>query len=79
MSMLSSILESAVLNDIDRTDEPDENTVFIGVLKPSTGGWFIKKITQVGSERLFQYPNGQRDFLHSWDDRLNYTYMDKKS
>lgn len=36
--------------------------------------WKIKRIIKLGTVWHIQFPNGNRDFIFSWDNRLTYTY-----
>jgi len=59
-------------------DELSSTEYYIGesnnTNKRSGNNWRIKRIWKVGNVWNFGFPDGNQDYVFSWDDRDTYTY-----
>lgn len=74
--ILNTTTEQGLAPDV--IDEVDENTTYLGFFQPGTSNCLIKRILKVDTITTIQYPNGQYDFIHDWDQRTVYNYSFRK-
>jgi len=59
-------------------DEKSSDEIYVGVSitfnDKSKNIWKIKRIIKLGNIWHVQYPNGNRDYIYCWNDRLSYIY-----
>lgn len=59
-------------------DEVSETVTYIGAAKPGVGTdearWQIRKVTEVGTETLFEFADGDDRYDNIWDNRALLSY-----